>query len=337
MVTIGLTGDVMLGRGVDRVQRTEGRPPTAVWGDLHARLRGVDALLVNLECCLSTRGTPWRHTYHPYHFRADPSWAVPALRAAGVDCCSLANNHVLDFGREAFLDTLDALDEAEIARVGAARTEAAAWRPARVAADDLDVWVVAFTDNTPEFAAEGDEPGTARVEIDPDDPSVRRRVRRALDAAGERDPDLLVASLHWGPNMVEHPPDRFRRFARWLVDAGVDLLYGHSAHVFQGIELYDGAPILYDVGDFVDDYAVDSGLRNDRGFFVEVDVDPGKGGTRATIRTVRLLPIEIGDCTVHRATGDVAEWCRRQMRSRSASFGTSFEREGPGLACHVAR
>src|SRR6056297_3248655 len=110
---IGLTGDVMLGRLVDEHQRR--RSPDAVWADLLNRLTALDGLFVNLECCLSTRGTPWQVTYRPFHFRADPDWAVPALEAAGVDGCALANNHVLDFGDPALLDTLDALDGAGIA------------------------------------------------------------------------------------------------------------------------------------------------------------------------------------------------------------------------------
>ncbi len=92
---LGFAGDVMLGRRVDDHQRR--RPPEHVWGDLLDRLQALDGFLANLECTLSTRGEPWTETRHPFHFRADPDWAVPALEAAGVDYCSLANNHLLDF------------------------------------------------------------------------------------------------------------------------------------------------------------------------------------------------------------------------------------------------
>ena len=323
---LGFVGDVMLGRNVDRRQRRDGRPPAAVWGTMLARLRALDGLFVNLECCLSTRGTRWTRTDRPFHFRADPDWAVEALTAAGVDFASLANNHVLDYGEAALRDTLDHLDGAGIARAGAGEDRPSARAPAFVSVGDLNVAVVAFTDNTPEYAAGEGSPGTARVEFDPDDRETVRRVGDALAAARERDPDLLVASLHWGPNMVERPPERFRRFARWLAGEGVDLLHGHSAHVFQGIETRDGTVICYDCGDFVDDYRVDPDLRNDRSFLFEVEATAG-----GEIRELRLVPAEIDDCAVHRAAEDAAARSRDRMRSLSEPFGTDFDRDGRDL------
>jgi len=321
---IGLTGDVMFGRLVDERQRR--RPVTAVWGDLLARLRDLDGLVVNLECALSTRGEPWRRTRRAFHFRADPDWAVPALERAGVDCCALANNHVLDFEEAALHDTLAALDAAGIAHAGAGRTRTDAFEPAAVSVADVDVAVVSVTDNTPEYAATASTPGTAYGEIDADDGKTRVAVGDALDRALAGDPDLLIASLHWGPNMVETPPERFRAFARWLVDRGVDVVHGHSAHVFQGVEVYRGRPVLYDTGDFVDDYAVDDRLRNDRSFLFELSVTPAGDPVE-----LRLHPTVIDDCAVHEADPDAAAWSRDRMRDLSAAFGTSFARDGAGL------
>jgi poly-gamma-glutamate synthesis protein (capsule biosynthesis protein) len=321
---IGFTGDVMLGRLVD--ERHRRRPVTAVWGDLLDRLRALDGLFVNLECCLSTRGEPWRRTYRPFHFRADPDWAVRALEAAGVDCCALANNHVLDFGEEALRDTLAHLDEAGLRHAGAGLNREAAFEPAVASVGGLDVAFVSLTDNTPEYAAAPDRPGTAHVEFDLGDEESTAAVRDALDRAEAADPDLLVASLHWGPNMVVDPPTSFRRFGRWLVEEGVDVVHGHSAHVFQGVEVHRGRPILYDTGDFVDDYAVDDDLRNDRSFLFELSV------TREGVPVaLRLTPTEIDDCSVRAAGSDAAAWSRARMRERSAEFGTSFERDDGGL------
>ena len=320
---LGFTGDVMLGRKVDERQRR--RPVDAVWGDVLDRLRSLDALFVNLECCLSTRGRPWRRTHRPFHFRADPEWAVPALERAGVDACALANNHVLDFEEPALEDTLAHLQEAGIAHSGAGRDLEAALDPAVVDADGLEVGFVSLTDNTPEYAAGEDDPGTARVEFDVDDEASRSTVREALARAREADPDLLVASLHWGPNMVTEPPPAFREFGRWLIEAGVDVVHGHSAHVFQGIEVHEGRPVLYDAGDFVDDYAVDDDLRNDRSFLFVLVVD---GGVPVELR---LVPTEIREMAVREADGAVAAWSRERMRERSAGFETTFRREGEAL------
>jgi len=332
MPALGFTGDVMLGRLVDEHQRR--RPVDAVWGDLRDRLRALDGLLVNLECALSTRGEPWRETRHPYLFRADPDWAVPALEAAGVDYCSLANNHLLDFHEPALLDTLDHLDGAGVARAGAGRDREEARTPATFTVDTpdgdgIDVACVAFTDNTPEFAAGPGRPGVAY--LDGTGEGSRAVLREALEAARADDPDLLVASLHWGPNMVAEPDEGLRALSRWLAGEGVDVVHGHSAHVFHGVEVHDGSLLCYDMGDFVDDYAVDAELRNDRSFLFEVVVD-----TDGTVEELRLHPTEIHDYAVHEAGERAATWSRERMVELSEPFGTDFERDGAALVCEVA-
>ncbi|MFC7082030.1 CapA family protein [Halorussus caseinilyticus] len=356
MPRLGFTGDVMLGRKVDERQRHVRRPATAVWGNLAERLRALDALFVNLECCLSTRGERWTRTYRPFHFRADPDWAVPALEAVGVRWASLANNHLMDYGERALLDTLNHLDAAGIARSGAGTDREAAREPATVEvggtdardadesasrasvsdqsasdssdADALRIAFVSATDNTPEFAAGPDRPGTAHIGLS-DESEARETTAEMLARARETDSDLLVASLHWGPNMVEEPPEYFRRFGRWLADRGVDLIHGHSAHVFQGVEIHDGTPILYDCGDFVDDYAVDPDRRNDRSFLFEVGVEDGE------ITELRLLSTEIHDFAVHEASPRAAAWSRSRMRELSAPFGTEFEDDDGELVVDV--
>lgn len=329
---LGFTGDVMLSRLVDRRQRGtkrfgEPRSVDAVWGDLLDRLQSLDGLFCNLECCLSTRGRPWRRTYRPFHFRADPDWAVPALSRAGVDWVSLANNHLLDFEEPALRETLSVLDGAGIAHAGAGRMVEEAREPSLVTIgdEDLAVALVSFTDNTPEYAAD-DDPGVAHVSFEPDDRESRTILEETLSIAHSVNSDLLVASLHWGPNMVIEPPESFRTTGRWLIDQGVDIVHGHSAHVFQGIEIYDGRSILYDTGDFVDDYRVDEELHNDRGFLFEFQV-AGEGD----LEVLRLHPIEIHNCAVHSASSNAAEWCRNRMRELSDPFSTEFEQHGEEL------
>ncbi|ELY80271.1 CapA family protein [Natrinema gari] len=343
---IGFTGDVMLGRLVD--DRQHDRPVDAVWGTVCERLRELDGLVINLECVLSTRGRQWQRTHRPFHFRADPEWAIPALERAGVDICALANNHVLDYEEVALRDTIDALDDAGIAHAGAGATIDEALAPAvrtiggsdaagdpsgpesdatpAAGNDGLDIALISLTDNTPEYAADDDSPGTARIEIDVDDQATRRRVREALERARETNPDLLVASLHWGPNMVTEPPASFRDFGRWLVENGVDVIHGHSAHVVQGIERYNGSPIIYDAGDFVDDYRVDEEMHNDRSFLFVLTVTPDGRPIE-----LRLQPTVIDGCAVHEAGPEAAAWARERMRTLSAPFGTEFDRDGDAL------
>ncbi|MDY6818522.1 MAG: CapA family protein [Halobacteriales archaeon] len=322
---LGFTGDVMLGRKVNEFQQL--RDPERVWGSVRELLDNLDALFINLECVLSTRGTQWTRTRRPFHFRADPDWAVPALGDAGTDFAALANNHMLDFETVALHDTLAALDSVGIAHAGAGENEQQACAPAIITVDGIRVAVVAFTDNTPEYAAGPESAGVARIEMEMSD-TDRTLVTETLKRAYEHDPDLLVASLHWGPNMVAIPDEQYRVFGRWLVEQGVDIVHGHSAHVFQGIERHKGGIIFYDTGDFIDDYAIDRELRNDRSFLFAVEVTAA-----GELEAVTLYPVEIDRCTVHEADEEVAAWCRETMRERSEPFGTAdaYEQVGDSL------
>ena len=326
---LGFGGDAMLGRNVD--ERWAGsesagpaREPGGVWGSTLPALQGLDGLVLNLECALSTRGerTPGRG----YYFRADPGWAVPALRAAGTVAVSLANNHLLDFGPAALADTVDHLDEAGIVAAGAGRDRAAAFEPTLASARDLDVGVIALTDQSYSYRAGPDSAGTAWLRLDPERPETRERVEGMLEGVYARNPDLVVASLHWGPNWEVRPSETQRRFARWLVDRGVDVVHGHSAHVIQGIEVYRGRPICYDLGDYVDDYLVKDGLHNDRSVRVELAVEDGR------LDRLHVAPVEIVDERVRTTTGDAAAWIRERVASLSAEFGTTVERDGRGVS-----
>ena len=331
---LGFTGDVQLGRQVDTAYREGHRSPAALWGNLQPTLRGLDGLFVNLECCLATAGEP--SPGRRFHFRADPGWSTAALRAATVDCCSLANNHAMDFGHHALEETLDELAAVDIETVGTGRSLAAARQPIAVDCRGLTVAVVAFTDNTSQYAATTDSPGTAHIEFDPDDDQSMAVLSEAVETAKRRfDPDVLVASLHWGPNNRTHPKENHKQIARLLAEWGVDLVAGHSAHLFQGIEVLDrgNSPtvVCYDMGDFVDDYAVDPTDRNDRSFLFELVVD-----STGELVELRLQPTEIESCAVYNASNRGATWTRTTMIERSEPFDTEFERAGKGLAVSLS-
>ncbi|WP_436924191.1 CapA family protein [Halosimplex amylolyticum] len=330
---IGFVGDVMLGRNVnDRwsggADSQSDADPAGVWGSTLDSLQSLDGLFLNLEGCLSTRGE--RRPDRTYYFRADPAWAIPALDAAGTAYASLANNHLLDYGPVALGDTVDHLTDAGIAHAGAGNDRAAATEPAVATVGDLDVGVVAFTDQSRSYGAGPGRPGTAWTPLDPRNPVTRERVGGALRQVSRRDPDLVVASLHWGPNWEVRPSGTQRRFARWLVDAGVDVVHGHSAHVIQGVEVYRGRPIVYDAGDYVDDYVIKPDLHNDRSVRVELAIEDGR------LDRLHVAPVEIVDERVETAAGDVAAWVRDRMRTLSEAFGTTVERDGRGLSIPLA-
>jgi poly-gamma-glutamate capsule biosynthesis protein CapA/YwtB (metallophosphatase superfamily) len=313
MTTLALTGDVMLGRGVNETLRSAG--PVEPWGDVLPLLHSADLRIINLECAITEHKRPWSRTPKVFHFRADPS-AVEVLRAARIDACSLANNHTLDFEGQGLLDTLAHLEAAGIRYAGGGRDREEAARPVLLG---RGVALVAFTDNEPPFAAGPGKPGTNYLPVSLE-PEILRRVEEAVGAAREAGAETVVFSNHWGPNMVERPREIFRRFARAVVDRGADLYYGHSAHVFQGVEIYRGKPILYDTGDFIDDYAVDPNLRNDRSFLFRVSVEGGALGR------LELHPVVLPYARVEQARGTEREAILDRMVGLSAEMGTAFDR-----------
>jgi len=320
---VGFAGDAMLGRSVDERWRGTERGPSAVWGSLLERLDALDGLVANLECTVSDRGAP--QPGRTYRFRAHPDWALAALERAGVDALALANNHQLDFGPAALVDSRRRLTAADFAVAGAGGDLATAARPATATVGDLDVALVSATDQARGDGAAPDRPGVAHLPLSAAVPETREFLGTLLERALAADPDLLVASLHWGPNWRSRPSSHRRALARWLIDRGVDVVHGHSAHVAQGVETHRGRPILYDGGDLVDDYVIKPDLRNDRSALFELPVVDGD------LAGVRIVPTEIRDETVHRARPTAAAWLRERLRERSRGFDTEYRRAGDGL------
>ncbi len=306
-VTLAFIGDVMLGRGVNaEIAR---RAPESFWGDTLPVLRSADAVIANLECAITRHLQPWSKTPKVFHFRADPP-AVEVLRAGNIRCVTLANNHTLDFEEQGLLDTLKYLDDAGIAHVGAGRNLAEARAPVTLDVAGVRIGIGALTDNEPAFAAGEDRPGTNYAEI----PSPEAFDYVEETSARVQGADLFVLGLHWGPNMVLRPPAHFRAFAEAALDRGVDLIYGHSAHLFHGVQKRDRKLILYDTGDFLDDYAVDPVLRNDWSFIFLVEVEP------SGIAGLRMVPVRLGYAEVNLAKGDEREAILERMERLSGEL-----------------
>lgn len=319
MVSLCLTGDLMLGRLVNEALLRYG--PAYPFGNVLDELHQADLRVVNLECVISDKGEPFSRWEKVFHFRAHPR-AMEALKRARIDCVVLANNHVLDYEEEAFLQMLELFEQSQIPYVGAGRNLEEARRPAILQVANLKVGVVAFTDNEPGWQAGQNTPGTNYLPVVPTSVAVlREQIHQArLWGAG-----LVIVSAHWGPNMRLRPPPPFRAFARAVMEAGADVFHGHSAHVFQGVEIYQGKPILYDCGEFVDDYAVDPVLRNDWGLLYRLYIQ------NQHVQKVELLPLLIDNCQVNLATGPDRAAILERQQMLSAELNSTVSREGDRL------
>jgi poly-gamma-glutamate synthesis protein (capsule biosynthesis protein) len=312
-IKLALAGDTMLGRGV--AERLESSAPESLFApEIVEAAREADLFVLNLECCISDRGARWPDPRKPFFFRAPPK-AVESLVRLGVDCVTLANNHALDFGQVALLDTIRHLTDAGIASVGAGSDVEAARMPMTLTANGFRLRVIGVADHPEDFAATHDHPGIAFADLRNEVPSWLSQL------VGDGETDAVLVTPHWGPNMAPEPVPHVRKAARSMLEAGATFIAGHSAHVFQAVDGF----ILYDLGDFIDDYAVDSMLRNDLGLLFFVTLDE-RGPAR-----LEALPLKLGFCFTKLAEGEDAAWVRKRFREACGIFGTEVNEEAGRL------
>lgn len=351
-VRLFLCGDVMTGRGIDQVLAQPCDPtlhedyvasakdyvdlaeqangpiprhagPSYVWGaalDELDRMR-PDARIINLETAI-TRSDDY--VRKGINYRMSPENA-DCLSAAGIDCCVLANNHVLDWGRSGLLQTLATLERLKIKAAGAGRNAFQAAAPAALQlADNARVLVFAFgtvTSGVPRgWAATADGPGVNLTRL------CQADARRAADhILSVRQPgDLAVVSLHWGPNWGYDIPDEQRIFAHALIDrADVSIIHGHSSHHAKAIEVYHERLILHGCGDFLNDYEGISGyeeFRSDLAPMFFADIEPATGNLAA----LEIIPLQIRNFRLNRPSRQDIEWMQQTLERESRRLGTGL-------------
>ena len=269
-------------------------------------MRRLRRVVCNLECCVSEHDERTDRIRGKPFFRAPPS-ATGALASVGVTAVSLANNHALDFGTVALLDTLDHLAAASIAAAGAGPDVDRARRGAVLPAGGVRLGLLAATDHPEEFGAGPDSPGVAFADLPAGLPEWIRTELARLRAEA----DVVVAFPHWGPNMTSEPAGWQRARARELVAAGADLVAGHSAHIFHGIEWIGDARSLRPGG-------APTTTPSIRGCGTTSGSSPWRplGEPRLELVGARAPLLRDG------ARGPAADWIAARLESACAPFGT---------------
>ncbi|NNG12088.1 MAG: CapA family protein [Halobacteria archaeon] len=354
-VTLFIAGDVMTGRGIDQIlphpgnsrifepysrsardyvrlaEQANGPIPRPVdfayiWGDALALLdeAAPDVRIINLETAVTRRGEPWPGKGIQYRMHPDN---IPCLSAAAIDCCVLANNHVLDWGYAGFEETLSSLSGSGLTSVGAGPNRVAAQTPAVF---DLPgrgrvlvfAWGLPSSGIPAVWAATARKPG---VNLLPG--LAENAIRDVTDAvaAHRQAGDVVVVSLHWGGNWGYPIPDEHRRFAHALIDAAaVDLVHGHSSHHPLGIEVYRGKPVIYGCGDLIDDYEGISGheeFRIDLALLYLVTLERGTGD----LRQLQMIPMQRRKFRLNRTLRKDSDWLREVLDRESRSLGARVE------------
>lgn len=297
----------MIGRLLNEQLRLS--PPEYPLGNCLPLLQATDINIANLETTLTTSEDAVSKTFN---FKSDPKH-VRSLVAGKLGFVNLANNHIFDYSLKGFQETLHTLKQAGIHYVGAGFNLEEACAPLYITKEQITCGLLGATDNEEGWQALSDRPGTHYIEIG-DISAMLSHIKQLRSQV-----DIVIVSLHWGPNMRERPIRRFVDFAHALIDLGVDIIHGHSAHIFQGVERYGGGVILYDTGDFIDDYHVDPYLRNDRSFFFCVEVSK-KGFERLT-----MVPTLIHNLQVNIAAGADRHASLERMSSLCKELNTPTE------------
>lgn len=297
-----------------------------IWGDAIDEMERAapDLSIINLETSITKNDNHWKHK--SIHYRMHPA-NIACLTTAEIDCCSLANNHVLDWGYSGIRETLDTLRQTGIKSAGAGRNLKEAQLPAVIEiAGKGRVIIFSFgaaTSGIPlSWAAAENMPGVNLLK----ELSYKtvQAIKKTVEAFRQRR-DIVVVSIHWGGNWGYRIPSEQITFARRLIDeAGVDVIHGHSSHHIKAIEVYHNKPILYGCGDFINDYEGIGGyeeFRDDLGLMYFVSMEPSTGN----LVHLSMTPTRIKQFKVNRASYDDMLWLKNVLDRESGKLGTRIE------------
>jgi poly-gamma-glutamate synthesis protein (capsule biosynthesis protein) len=355
LITLFLCGDVMTGRGIDQVLPHPSQPeiyeryvfdarsyvelaeekngpiakPVAfryIWGDALTVFERIspDLRIINLETSVTNSNDYWKGK--GINYRMHPR-NIPCLTAANIDGCTLANNHVLDWGHAGLKETLATLKQAHIKTAGAGANDKEAQAPALFEIPGKGrVILFSFGDESsgvPYNWKASENKAGVNVLNDLSKKTIRQIANQVNAVKGKN--DIVVASIHWGGNWGYHIPSEHTRFAHGLIDeANVDVVHGHSSHHPKGIEVYRNKPIIYGCGDFINDYEGISGYKEYRDdlslmYFVTLNVLTGE------LVRFQLVPTQIKQFRVNHATQTDTKWLADMLNREGQKLNTQVK------------
>jgi poly-gamma-glutamate capsule biosynthesis protein CapA/YwtB (metallophosphatase superfamily) len=355
LITLFLCGDVMTGRGIDQVLPYPSQPeiyehyvldarsyvelaeerngpitkPVSfpyIWGDALTEFERVspDLRIINLETSVTRSNHYWKGKGINYRMHPDN---IPCLTAANIDGCTLANNHVLDWGHAGLKETLATLKQAHIKTAGAGANAKEAQTPALFEIPGKGrVILFSFGDKSSglpyDWKASENKAGVNMLN-DLSKKTVRQIANQVNAVKGKN--DIVIASIHWGGNWGYNIPNEHTRFAHDLIDnANVDVVHGHSSHHPKGIEVYRNKPIIYGCGDFINDYEGISGYEQYRDdlslmYFITLNTLTGE------LVRFQLVPTQIKQFRVNYATHRDTIWLADMLNREGKKLNTKIK------------
>ena len=359
-IRLFLCGDVMTGRGVDQVFPYPSDPHiyepyvsdarkyveiaeevngsitkpvdfSYIWGDALKELERVmpDVRVINLETSVTRSDDYWPDK--GIHYRMHPK-NIPCITAMGIDCCVLANNHVLDWGYEGLKETMQTLRDVNVKTAGAGSNWDEAKAPVVMEVKGKGSVIVLSvgmeSSGIPQQWSATDKRAGVNLLADLSNRTVQR-IREEVQAV-KRSRNIVLVSIHWGGNWGYEIPDEHIQFAHQLIDiADVDVVHGHSSHHAIGIEVYHDKPIIYGCGDFINDYEGIGGYefyRDDLSLMYFLDIDPANG----KLIGLEMVPHQIRKFRLNPASKQDVVWLKNTLHREGRQFNTRVELNNDG-------
>lgn len=311
-VTVIAVGDILLSRGVEKKIEQYGTGyPYLKLGNV---LKKSDFVSGNLECPLTEEGVPSLKRGNLL-FKARKSNSY-ALRAAGFNVLSLANNHIMDYNGEGLLNTVNALHTAGISTVGAGSDVTDAHKPLFMKKNNINIGFISFSTFPPEgYFHFDDKPDVAFA----DNSRIGEEIRNA-----RLNCDFLIVSFHWGKEFSYYADESQIQIAHTAIDSGADMVIGHHPHVLQGVEVYKGKPVFYSLGNFIFDSQIPKGT--DETIIAKIKLGKNK------IESIELVPVKIKDCQPFEPDRTEAKYILDRTRLYSGSMSKNITiSQGKGI------